>query len=237
MQINLDEIMQWLEVHGDPQTKKTHLKHGAKEPLFGVKIGELKFWVSKLKKQYELALDLYNTGNSDAMYLAGLIADEQKMRQEDLQKWVEQAYWYFLSEYAVPWVCAESKHGIQLGLEWIHSDQDQISSAGWACLSNTIALYTADRLPIDRYKLLLEEIPTSIQKAQNRTRYTMNGFLIAAGSYEAALHPLAIEIANGLGPVLVDMGGTACKVPLATTAIQKSVERGTLVKKKKSVRC
>ena len=32
----------------------------------------------RIKMDYQLALDLYETGNYDAMYLAGLIADDAR---------------------------------------------------------------------------------------------------------------------------------------------------------------
>ncbi len=43
----------------------------------------------KIKKDYALALELFDTGNSDAQYLAGLIADETKMSKKDLNNWVK----------------------------------------------------------------------------------------------------------------------------------------------------
>ena len=55
------------------------MNHGAKEPFFGVKVGDLKKILKKTKKNHELSLELYKTGNSDAMYLAGLMADEKKI--------------------------------------------------------------------------------------------------------------------------------------------------------------
>jgi hypothetical protein len=45
----------------------------------------------KSRADYQLALDLYDTGIADAMYLAGLIADDAKMTQKDLQRWIEGA--------------------------------------------------------------------------------------------------------------------------------------------------
>ena len=65
--------------------------YGVKEPCFGVKIGDLKKIQKRIKKDYQLALDLYDTGNYDAMYLAGLIADDARMTKKDLQRWVEKA--------------------------------------------------------------------------------------------------------------------------------------------------
>ena len=76
----VNEVMQVLQKYDSPSTKNTLMKHGAREPFFGVKIGDMKTIIKelKLKKEYQLSLDLYDTGNSDAMYLAGLIVDEKK---------------------------------------------------------------------------------------------------------------------------------------------------------------
>jgi hypothetical protein len=65
----------------------------------------------------------------------------------------------------------------------------------------------------------------------------MNGFVISTGSYVKALTDKAIRIGENIGKVNVDMGGTACKVPLATQYIQKVIDRGSLGKKRKMARC
>ena len=54
---------------------------------------------------------------------------------------------------------------------------------------------------------------------------------------EMPLYEKAKEIALAIGPVAVDMGGTACKVPLASEYIQKAADKGKIGKKKKTVRC
>src|SRR5437868_12651759 len=43
----------------------------------------------RIKKDYQLALDLYDSGVYDAMYLARLVADDKRMTQCDLQRWAE----------------------------------------------------------------------------------------------------------------------------------------------------
>ena len=40
--MTLSETMEELKSYGNDQTKKTLLKHGAKEPFYGVKVGDLK---------------------------------------------------------------------------------------------------------------------------------------------------------------------------------------------------
>src|SRR5262245_2522718 len=97
------EVLCELQALGTEQTKKTWLRHGAREPVFGVKIGDMKKIQKKIKKDYQLALNLYASDNADAMYFAGLIADETKMTKKDLQKWALAANWHMISMYTVPW--------------------------------------------------------------------------------------------------------------------------------------
>ncbi|MDO8367657.1 MAG: DNA alkylation repair protein [Saprospiraceae bacterium] len=231
------EILSQLEAFGDANTKKTLMTHGAKEPFFGVKVSDLKKILSKTKKNHELSLELYKTGNTDAMYLAGLMADEKKITKEQLEEWVEQAYWSYLSEYTVPWVAAESKYGFELGQKWINSDKETIAAAGWGTLSYYAGVHEDKDLDIPAYSKLLDRVGNEIHQAPNRVKYAMNGFIISVGVTIKALTGSAKEIAIKVGKVHVEMGGTACKVPLAIDYIQKVIDKGTLGKKRKTARC
>lgn len=235
--MTVQEILAELEKYGDERTKKTLMAHGAKEPFFGVKVGDLKKILKKTKKNHELSLELYDTGNSDAMYLAGLMADEKKITKETLNDWIKKAYWSYLSEYAVPWVAAETEFGFELGLEWITSKEENIASAGWATLASYASVNPDENLDIEKYSALLDQVVSEINTAKNRVKYTMNGFVIAVGSYIKALTEKAMQTADKLGTVTVDMNGTACKVPLATTYLQKIIDRNAIGKKRKMARC
>lgn len=230
-------ILQELEAMGSESTKRTFKKHGAPEPLFGVKVGDLKKIVQRVKKNHDLSLALYDTGNSDAMYLAGLIADEKKISRHELQHWVERASWHMLSESTVAWVAAESSHGWALGLEWIESDQEHIAAAGWATLASWVMIRPDDELNLPELEALLKRVAATLPEAPNRVRYTMNGFIMACGIYVSALAEQAIAVASRVGKFRVDMGGTACKVPDAVEYIKKTAEKGQVSKKKKMARC
>src|SRR5215475_11689613 len=133
------DIVAELKKLANAQTKKTWMNHGAQEPCLGVKVGDMKKIQKRIKMDYQLALDLYDTGISDAMYLAGLIADDAKMTRKDLQRWVAAAHWAMISEFTVPWVAAGSEHGRALGLKWIESKKENIAAAGWNTLSSLVA--------------------------------------------------------------------------------------------------
>lgn len=235
--MNVKEIMTSLEAAGSPGIKKILLKHGVKEPFFGVKVEHLKTIQKKIKKDYQLAKDLYATKNADAMYLAGLIADDEKMTTDDLRMWAKLAVSNNISEYTVPWVAAGSRYGLELGMEWIDAKEEHIAAAGWATLSGCVALTPDDKLDIPAIKKLLARIEKKIHTAQNRERHAMNGFIISVGTYVTALTKDATATAAKIGPVTVDMGGTACKVPDAAAYIKKAIGKGQHGKKKKTVKC
>ena len=235
--MTLNEVMAFLEAHGCEKTKATYMKHGAHEPLFGVKAGDLKKVQKKIKKDHALSLALYASGNSDAMYLASLIADEKQITEEGLGAWVNAAYWYYLSEFAVPWVAAESPFGRALALAWMERPEEGVAAAGWCTYSSLMAVTKDEDLDLDEIRRLLARVGATITEQQNRVRHVMNAFVIAVANYVAPLLDEARAVAVKIGVVYVDMGGTACKVPLATQYIDKAVDRGRVGKKRKGTRC
>jgi len=230
-------ILAELQTYGSEQTKKTLMNHGAREPFFGVKVADLKKIQKRIKKDYQLALDLYATGNSDAMYLAGLIADDAKMTKKDLQRWAEGAYWYMLAGFTVPWVAAGSPHGWDMALEWIDSKKPTVAAAGWSTLGCIVSLKEDDELDIPALKKLLDRVQKTIHEHPNRLGYAMNNFVISVGAYVKPLSANAIEVGKKIGAIECDMGDTSCKVPFAPDYIKKSIARGSLKKKRKTCKC
>jgi 3-methyladenine DNA glycosylase AlkD len=235
--MTVKEIMTELKSKGSESIKIILVKHGVKEPFFGVKVEYLKPIQKKIKMDYHLAKDLYATGNADAMYLAGLIADDKKMTKADLQTWAKQAVSQNISEYTVPWVAAEGEHGFELALQWIDSKEEHIAASGWATLSSIVSLKEDSELDIPKIKSLLDRVAKNIHSSENRVVSTMNGFVIAVGSYVTALTDYALATAKKMGTVEVNKNGTACKVPIASEYILKTKAKGTLGKKKKTVKC
>jgi len=235
--MNVAEIMTYLQANGSQSIKNILLKHGVKEPFFGVKVEYLKTIQKKVKKDHQLAKNLYATGNTDAMYLAGLIADDAKMTRADLQTWVNEAVSNNISEYTVPWVATESQYGFELALEWINDSREYVAAAGWSTLSNIVSFKPDNELDLGVLRDLLNRVEQTIHSSPNRVRSTMNGFIICLGTYVDALTNEAIATAHKIGTVLVDKNGTACKVPVAVDYIEKSRAKRKPGMKKKTVKC
>ncbi len=211
---SVDQIMKALESKGSEQTRKIFARHGATGNFYGVKVADLKTIAKTIKGEQELARELYATGNFDAMYLAGIVADGTQMTRPQLQSWVRAAEWQMISEYTVPWVASESKHGHTLATRWITAKKEHVAAAGWSTLAGIVTTTPDDQLDLAEIKTLLKRVESEIDGA-----------------------PLARQAkatAKKLGKVEVDMNGTACKVPVALDYIEKMGRAG---KKRKTIRC
>jgi 3-methyladenine DNA glycosylase AlkD len=206
--------------------------------MFGVSIADLKVIAKTIKGEQQLALDLFETGNLDAMYLAGMVANGRQMTKAQLQAWARGAdALTMVSEYSIPWVAVESPHARDLAMKWINSKDEHIAACGWSTYGGIIATTADEDLDLAEIKELLSTVVREIGGAQNRVRYTMNGFVIAVGVYVRPLLSQARAAATQIGEVSVDMGDTACKVPLATAFIAKCEATGRVGSKRKTIRC
>lgn len=233
----LAQVMSELKKKGDPRRVKAYQPHGAPENIYGVSVADMKVIAKTIKREQELALALYDTGNGDAMYLAGMVADGAQMTKKQLDTWAKKATWAMVSEYTVPGVATESEHARDLALQWIKAKKESVASSGWSTLAGVVTVTPDDELDLAEIKSLLKQVEQNIDKSPNRVRYTMNGFVIAVGGYVKPLSKEAKATAKRLGKVEVDMHGTSCKVPLATEYIAKMESNGRAWKKRKTIKC
>jgi 3-methyladenine DNA glycosylase AlkD len=232
------EVMAELKRLGSEQTRKTFARHGAPvDQMYGVKVGDLKAIVKKIKGQQKLAMELYATGNSDAMYLAGLVADGAAMRKKELETWAKNASWYMISEYTVAWVAAENAAATELAKKWMNSKTPKIAASGWATYASYVSTKSDENLDLAELAGLLDIVAEQVHSAPDRVAYSMNNFLICVGCYVKPLLSQAKAAAKKIGVVQVDMGDTACKVPSATESIKKVELLHRVGQKRKSVKC
>lgn len=231
--MTVQEIMNELQSKSSESVKKALLNHGVKEPLFGVNIFDLKLIQKMLPVDYQLAKDLYATGNADAMYLAGLIADDKKMTRADLQNWAEQAVSSSINEFTVPWVAAGNPLGYELALEWIDSKAEHIAATGWSTLNNIVALTPDSDLDLPALKTMVQRIIQNIHTSDNRVRYAMNSLIMSIGLYVAPLSDDALAAAKKIGTITIDRNGTPWTAPNAVDYILKIREMGAIGNKRK----
>ena len=217
--LTLAEAMTALEKAGSAQTRKTYLRHGAKEPLFGVKFATLQELLKRIGVDHELAWALWETGNFDARNLAMKIADPARMSEADLDHWARGYSALMCGGYVAALAC-EGPHGLSRARAWLASEDDEQCAAGWSLVA---VLAMRDEATPDAWFLArLAEIERGIGTATNAQRYTMNQALIAVGCRNPALRKASLAAAKRIGTVEVDHGDTECKTRDARAYIDKA---------------
>lgn len=235
--MDAETVMQELEALGKERTKKIYVSNGAHEPLFGVATGAMKPIAKKIKINQALAEELYATGNYDAMYFAGIIADPKAMTKADFNRWLDDAYFYMLSDYVVAVTLAEADIAQEVADEWIASGEELKMSAGWSCYCWLLGNRKDEEFSESKLAEMLELVKKKIHTAPVRTQIAMNNFLCTMGISYVPLHEKAVETAKAVGPIEVKKDNKKSSFLNAYESIQKDVDKGRLGFKRKYVRC
>ncbi|QWU17611.1 DNA alkylation repair enzyme [Paenibacillus sophorae] len=235
--MNVEMVMRELEALGKERTKKIYSSNGAHEPLFGVATGAMKPIFKKTKINQPLAEQLYATGNYDAMYFAGIIADPNAMTEADFDRWMDAAYFYMLSDYVVAVTLAEADIAQEVADKWIASGKELRMSAGWSCYCWLLGNRPDDEFSESKIAGMLEIVKNTIHDSPERTKYAMNNFLYTVAVSYVPLHDKACETARTVGPVEVNKDKAKSKFLHAYENIQKAVDKGQVGFKRKHVRC
>ena len=228
------QIIAELEALGSEKTKKRYISNGAREPLFGVATGAMKPLFKQIKQNQPLADELYASGNYDAMYFAGMIADPNSMGAPDYDRWMETAYFYMLSDYVVAVTLSESDIAQAVADRWLDSTQELFRSAAWSCYQWLLGWRPDDFFDRDKISALLDRAAESALHETKHVQDTINGFVAAVGVSYLPLHEQALAVAGRLNdPDQAD----SCAFPQALAAILKAKDKGRLGFKRKAVRC
>ncbi|WP_409271883.1 DNA alkylation repair protein [Neobacillus sp. SCS-31] len=235
--MNVEIVMQELEALGNERMKKIYISNGAHEPLFGVATGAMKPLKKKIKINQPLAEELYATGNYDAMYFAGVIADPKAMTEADYDRWMDGAYFYMLSDFVVAVTLSESDIAQDVADKWISSGEDLRMSAGWSCYCWLLGNRPDVEFSENKISEMLDWVKNTIHDAPERTKISMNNFLYTVGLSYLPLHEKAVETAKELGIVEVKRDKKKSSFLNAYERIQKDVDKGRIGFKRKYVRC
>lgn len=235
--MNFETIMQELEALGKERTKKIYLSNGAEEPLFGVATGAMKPTAKKIKTNQPLAEELYATGNYDAMYFAGVIAEPNAMTESDYNRWMDEAYFYMLSDYVVAVTLSESDIAQDVADKWILNDNELKMSAGWSCYCWLLGNRKDNEFSETKISNMLHIVKREIHDLPERTKYSASNFLYTVGISYIPLHEEAANIAKEVGIVEVKRDKKKPMLLNPYESIQKEINKGRLGFKRKYVRC
>lgn len=235
--MNTIDILAELEALGTERTKKSYVSRGAHEPLFGTATGKMKSILKKTSLNQALAEELYATGNYDAMYFAGVIAEPNVMTADDYERWLDAAYCTILADDVVAVTLAEADIAEEVAERWIRSGNDLRMSAGWSCYCWMLGNRSDDTFDQDAIATLLELAKATIHEAPNRAKPSITQFIQTVGMSYKPLHDKALAVAKEIGTVELKKVGKKSTFLQPALAIEKELEKGRIGFKRKHVRC
>lgn len=217
--MNLQDVMTTLESLGTEQNRKTYQRHGSGPNVFGVSFAHLKTLAKKIKRDHELATELWDTKNVDAQALATMILEPEKLDEKIASKWIDGIDYSLLAGLLAGCI-AQSKFKDKAIAEWTNSKDEYIKQCGYDTITHV--LKQDNNLSDSECRNFLSKIESEIKSSPNKARYAMNNTLIAIGSYKPNLTKDALDLSERLGKVEVDHGNTSCKTPDAKSYILKA---------------
>lgn len=194
----------------DPRVREVNERHGDDH---GVNLGALRALAKRLKTQHELALELWETGDTAAQLLAILICRPKAFDRDELDAMMHDSPTPKVQDWLVNYVVKKSPHAEQLRLAWCADPDPVVERAGWALTTERVVKHP-EGLDLDA---LLDIIEARMKDAPDRLQWAMNTCLGELGIHHAEFRARAVGIGERL-EVLKDYptppGCTSPFVPL-----------------------
>lgn len=219
--MTLPQAMKELEALGDEGMRAYNAKSGAGGKSFGVKLGDIRKVAKKVKRDHDLALALWKTGNEDARFLATLVLDPRRLSADELDGLVRSLTWDRVADWLNNYVVRSHPEKEALRARWLTSKDPWSRRAAWNLTAERAA---KSRDGLDGGKLL-DRLEKEMGKAPPAAQWEMNFALIALGVHHAALRERAIAIGEKIGAYRDYPCAKGCISPFAPIAIPAMAKR------------
>jgi 3-methyladenine DNA glycosylase AlkD len=219
--MQLDEVMTALKTAGNEKVKRLEVRKGAGENQFGVQSGDIRTLAKKLKGKPELASQLWDTGNADAMLLAVLLMNPKQISAAELEKKVRSLTFTHLADWLDSYVIKVHPQKEQLREKWMKSTHPMTLRAGWSLTARRVEK-EPDGLDL---KALLDRIEKEMGGAPPVVQWTMNFCLAQIGIHFSEHRKRALAIGEKLGVFRDYPTSKGCTSPFAPIWINEMVKR------------
>ncbi|MDN3588160.1 DNA alkylation repair protein [Pedobacter aquatilis] len=222
--MNLQETISTLKSLGDEKVRNMHLKNGARENLYGVKMGDIRAIAKKIKTNHSLALELWKTENIDARLLSILILKPKELSADEIETMVSQEDFTWAADWFYNYIVKDYPNNEQFRERWMNTNDKMLARAGWSLTSGRVTR-NPEGINIEA---LLERIEKEMLTAAPEVQWTMNTTLAQIGINHPEYRERAIKIGEFLGVYRNYPVSKGCTSPFAPIWINEMVSRQKL---------
>lgn len=219
--MTIKETLKELEALGIERMRTQNTKYGAGDNQFGVKRGDVRKVAKKIKTDHKLAIELWDTGNVDARFLAILVLKPKELSADELDEMVRSETFVHLADWLCNYVVKKHPDKEQLRGKWMTAKDPMAGRAGWSLTTERI-VKSPEGLDISA---ILDRLESEMKNAAAEVQWTMNFALVEIGVNFPDQRKRAISIGEKLG-IYRDYGvAKGCTSPFAPIWIGEMVKR------------
>ena len=217
----LEESLKALEKCSNASVRARNSRDGASDNQFGVTTGDIRLIAKSIKSNHELGLELWATGNVDAMLLATLIMKPKLLSEEELEQMATSVTFAHVADYFTTNVIKQHPGKETMRLRWMHSDHAMLARAGWSLTTERV-IKNPEGLDLNG---LLDRIEREMGGAPPHAQWTMNHCLAEIGIRFAEHRQRGIDIGAKVGLYRDYKVSKGCTSPFAPIWIGAMVAR------------
>jgi 3-methyladenine DNA glycosylase AlkD len=221
MAVTLQDTLERLKALGTEKVRAQNRKHGAGHSQFGVRMGDIRKLAEQIKTNHQLAIALWDTGNTDAQLLAILLIKPKNLSRDETDRMVRAVNFVQVADWLNSNVVKHHPDKEALRQAWMGDDDPWAARAGWSLTSERIAK-SPNGLDLPA---LLDRIEAELGNAAPEVQWTMNGCLAAIGIHFSKHRKRAIAIGEKLGVYRDYPASKGCTSPFAPIWINEMVRR------------
>jgi len=213
--------MSQLSSLGNEAVRNYNAKRGAGDNYFGVKTADIRAIAKSIKSNPELATELWNSGNIDAMLLATLLMKPKQLSVDDLERLVGGINYYQVGDWLSTNVIKVHPQKEAMREKWMNSAVPFTARMGWSLTTERVI---KDPAGLD-LSGLLDRLEREMASAPSDAQWTMNYCLAEIGINFPEYRERAVSIGEKIGAFRDYPVSKGCVSPYAPIWISEMVSR------------
>jgi 3-methyladenine DNA glycosylase AlkD len=194
---DVDEVVGFLKEKADAAYLAGMQRYGIDNTkALGVRLPELRKLAKTIKKDHQLALDLWDTGLHEARLLASLIDDPAQVTEEQIDSWTKDFYSWDLCDQVCGNLFDRTPFAMSKALEFSGNEAEFTKRAGFVLMAEySVHHKTA---PYGLFMALMPIIEREAWDNRNFVKKAVNWALRQIGKRNTILKAAAIETAQNI---------------------------------------
>lgn len=210
--MKVDQIGEWLNENQDERGIKVwgRLKY-SDISTYGIGLTKLRKFAKGIKKDADLAKELWEKPNYDMKVISILVDEPKKLTRQRLEEQIKNLNFWMLSYAYTGSFLALSPIKREITYEWLNSKDDIKRRIAFSLIVGVLN----EEKPLNEEfaSSLIDRIEAEIQTEENFVKDQMNYALFGLGKMTKTLHTKALAAAKKIGKVDVDYGDNSCEAP------------------------